>query len=143
MHQRLDDELTELDRERLDSHCARCPSCRAAQDELAVVDRILFEIGVEDRAIPAPLAAPKRSFARSRIGALAASALIVIAFYCSGPPTPPAPRVARTPVAPRDDDGFEITAEDLLAVTVPSHNPRVKIVWLYQPLTMKKEGLIR
>ena len=141
MHERLDGEFSDIDRERLEEHCLRCDSCRSVQDELALVDQLLFEVGVEDRVVPAtPATLSGPSISRSTITALAACALLALTLFLIDPSTPAASNVAAPPPNSESETLFEVQGDRLLAVKIPSQTPRVNIVWLYQSQKLGQEG---
>jgi predicted anti-sigma-YlaC factor YlaD len=75
---RLDDELSELEQARLDSHLRVCPDCRAFEAELTTATRMLR--GAELEPVTRPVVLPQRrrlSLRSLQVGT--AAALVVVA----------------------------------------------------------------
>lgn len=132
LHRKIDGELTPEESGRLDAHLDACGECREHIAELSSVGDLLREASLlEPAASPTSVKEPTAAPRITRLGLPAAAALLFAAclFIMNLPQPAPVDRDREVTEAAE----FEVveTADDVLAVNVPSKNPNVHIVWLY------------
>ena len=159
----LDDLLEPAEQGRVAAHLQDCADCRRLFEQHNEISEDLQTLGqLVDRmtATPREVAQPRRRW--QRIGRVAAAVLIVgtigmgAVWYRSIRTTE---LTVRVPDAPRQDGNLDdgrmaprvrtersealihlVKGDDRLAVRLPSKNPRVQIVWFYDPARPKVES---
>lgn len=159
----LDDLLESAEQERVAAHLQDCPHCRSVFERHNAISEDLQTLGqLADRVTLTrrEVARPQRRW--QRIGRVAAAVLIVGTIGMSAVwyrraqrtelamHTPDKPQQTDNPIGEPIVPGTEGAArealvrlakgDDRLAVRLPSNNPRVHIIWFYEPVRPKVES---
>jgi len=141
----LDDELSPVDRADIAAHLSECTNCRRNFERFVEIDEKLNRLSASaERIARSSRRNQLRPFVTLfRIAAAIAILVVVGLAYRAmlARPGPPARMAAMpTAVAQADVASTVIASTPTLAVSLPTRNPRVSIVMLYEPTRLPAES---
>lgn len=142
LNRHVDDELSDAEVRTLEEHLSSCSPCRELLKQLRDVRSLIFEVGAKPR-IEADVLAPvhRRRLPRVLLHGAAALLLLALALFVfvrndEHEADPGGARtVASRPTTPAHPvASLEVDAADgsVLAVKLPTKDPKIHVFWIYQ-----------